>query len=336
LLKTATKVAAQMLPARAYRRLIKRRVLGLFYHVVSDERLPHVENLYPYKTPEMFEHDLRYLRQHFALLSEQDLRSVAKHDLPKRPMSIAVTFDDGFSECASVVRPILLKHAVPCFFFVTTNFLDNKSLFYRSKVSLCIDALTALDDSRGNSIARDLAELGAPHDWNRAELAQWLLSLGHTDEPRVDAACSLLGVDVASFLRTRRPYLTRDEVRRLAEDGFTVGAHSKTHARLGLLSEDELEEEIVGSSRIVMQLTGRDQVPFAFPHSSAGVERAVLQRILVAHDYIWPLFDGGLARRDEFIVNRLWADRPSRDGTRSDLARTIQRGYYDYLISLVP
>ena len=106
--------------------------------------------------------------------------------------------------------------------------------------------------------------------------------------------------------------------------------------RPGLLSEDELEEEIVGSSRIVMQLTGRDQVPFAFPHSSAGVERAVLQRILAAHDYIWPLFDGGLARRDEFIVNRLWADRPSGDGTRSDLARTIQRGYYDYLVSLVP
>ena len=62
----------------------------------------------------------------------------------------------------------------------------------------------------------------------------------------------------------------------------------------------------------------------------------MLQRILVAHDYIWPLFDGGLARKDEFIVNRLWADRPSRDGTRSDLARAIQRGYYDYLISLVP
>ena len=326
-----------MLPARAYRRLIKRRVLGLFYHVVSDERLPHVENLYPYKTPGMFERDLRYLRQHFVLLSEPDLRSGPKHDLPKRPMSIAVTFDDGFSECASIVRPILLKHAVPCFFFVTTDFLDNKTLHYRGKVSLCIDALTDLDDYRRKSIARDFVELGAPPpDWNPAGLAQWLLSLGHTDEPRVDAACALLGVDVASFLRTRQPYLTRDEVRRLAEDGFTVGAHSKTHATPGLLSEDELEEEIVGSSRIVMQLTGRDQVPFAFPHSSAGVERSVLKRILAAHDYIWPLFDGGLARRDEFIVNRLWADRPSGDGTRSDLARTIQRGYYDYLISLVP
>jgi peptidoglycan/xylan/chitin deacetylase (PgdA/CDA1 family) len=336
LLKTAAKVTARMLPARAYRRLIKRRVLGLFYHVVSDERLPHVENLYPYKTPGMFEYDLRYLKQHFVLLSEPDLRSTPKHDLPRRPMSIAVTFDDGFSECASIVRPILLKHAVPCFFFVTTNFLDNKTLHYRGKVSLCIDALTALDDYRGNRIARDLAELGAPPDWNRAGLAQWLLSLGHTDEPRVDAACSLLGVDVASFLRMRRPYLTRAEVRRLAEDGFTVGAHSKTHATPGLLSEDELEEEIVGSSRIVMQLTGRDRVPFAFPHSSAGVERAVLERILAAHEYIWPLFDGGLARRDEFIVNRLWADRPSGDGTRSDLARTIQRGYYDYLVSLVP
>ena len=336
MLKTAAKVAGRMLPARAYRRLIKRRVLGLFYHVVSDERLPHVENLYPYKTPGMFEYDLRYLRQHFVLLSEPDLRSGPRHDLPERPMSMAVTFDDGFSECASVVRPILLKHAVPCFFFVTTNFLDNKTLHYRGKVSLCIDALTALDDYRGKSIARDFAELGAPRDWNRAGLAHWLLSLGHIDEPRVDAACSLLGVDVASFLRTRRPYLTRAEVRRLAEDGFTVGAHSKTHATPGLLSEDELEEEIVGSSRIVMQLTGRDRVPFAFPHSSAGVERAVLERILAAHDYIWPLFDGGLARRDEFIVNRLWADRPSGDGTRSDLAGTIQRGYYDYLVSLVP
>jgi len=45
LLKTAAKVTARMLPARAYPLLIKRRVLGLFYHVVSDERLPHVEHL---------------------------------------------------------------------------------------------------------------------------------------------------------------------------------------------------------------------------------------------------------------------------------------------------
>jgi len=73
-------------------------VLGLFYHVVSDERLPHVENLYPYKTPAIFEHDLVYLKQHFVLLSETDFQVARKHELPPRPTSIAVTFDDGFSE----------------------------------------------------------------------------------------------------------------------------------------------------------------------------------------------------------------------------------------------
>ena len=336
MLKTPAKAVARVLPARAYRRLVRRRVLGLFYHVVSDERLPHVENLYPYKTPAIFEHDLVYLKQHFVLLSETDLQVARKHELPPRPTSIAVTFDDGFSECASVVRPLLLKHAVPCFFFVTTNFLDSKSLHYRGKVSLCIDALTAFDDDWGRMVAGDLAELGAPSGWDPGGLAQWLLSLGHADESRVDDVCSALGVDVASFLETRQPYLTRAELRRLVDDGFTVGAHSKSHATPGLLTEDELEEEIVGSSRVVMELTGRDQVPFAFPHSSAGVERAVLQRILAAHDYIWPLFDGGLARKEDFIVNRLWADRPSANGSGSDLARTIRRGYADYLVSLVP
>jgi hypothetical protein len=52
-------------------------------------------------------------------------------------------------------------------------------------------------------------------------------------EPQIDAACRVLGVDCDRYLAQQRPYLTTDEVKQLQAAGFTIGAHSVTHARLG-------------------------------------------------------------------------------------------------------
>lgn len=126
-------------PLRVHRQFFKRNVIGFCYHVVSDELLPHIPHLYPQKSTFEFEQDLLYLKRHFRLVSYQDLTDYFL-GIRRLPSNAAyISFDDGFAECYTADRPLLLKHRIPCIFFLTTDFIDNRHLCYRSKVSLCVD-----------------------------------------------------------------------------------------------------------------------------------------------------------------------------------------------------
>ena len=133
-------LAAQVLrplPLTALSRLIPRDPIGFYYHAVTERQLPHVRHLNTCKTPREFEQDLDFLTRNFAPISYDDLQSSPSSDRG-RPRAL-VTFDDGLRECYEVARPLLLKRGIPAIFFVTTDFLDNRRLFYKHKVSLCIE-----------------------------------------------------------------------------------------------------------------------------------------------------------------------------------------------------
>ena len=87
----------------------------------------------------MFERDLLFVREHCTPISFEQL---ASKDTPRG--SVLFTFDDGYRECFSVARPLLKKYEIPCMFFVTASFIDNQRIFYRHKVSLCIEEIAAL------------------------------------------------------------------------------------------------------------------------------------------------------------------------------------------------
>lgn len=62
------------------------------------------------------------------------------------------------------------------------------------------------------------------------------------------------------------PPNTADQLRDLAEQGVEIGAHTRTHADLGTITdEDQLFDEIVGSKRDLEQIIERPVRYFAFP-----------------------------------------------------------------------
>ncbi|RPI30378.1 MAG: hypothetical protein EHM70_14030, partial [Chloroflexota bacterium] len=136
---------AKKIPLPAYQALVRREVIGLCYHAVSAEAQPHLDHLIPHKTASMFEQDLLFLKEHFQLISYEELLAHRAGNLRLRPNSILLTFDDGYSECYSVVRPLLLKYEIPAIFFLITSCIDNREMYFRNKVSLCIDAVLKME-----------------------------------------------------------------------------------------------------------------------------------------------------------------------------------------------
>jgi peptidoglycan/xylan/chitin deacetylase (PgdA/CDA1 family) len=307
---------ARRVPLTISRNVIRRGVLGVNYHVVSDEHLPHIQHVLQYKSVASFEADVRFLTRHCDVISYDD----AVDPVSAQPggwveqkghgNSILLTFDDGYAECFSVVWPILRRHGLGCVFFVIADAVDNRFLVYPNKVSLCIDALLrASHDVAADRIDAMSALVGVELP-TVDRCVGWLRSLQIADTGIIDEVGGLLGLDWDQFLCTRRPYLTSDEIRQLVADGFTVGAHSRTHPYMKTLQDRAaVEEEIVESCRFVQRVTGQERVPFAFPFSADGLDRADLQDIVSRHDGIGLLFNTrGLERDRAFMVNRVAGD----------------------------
>lgn len=138
------------LPFTLLARRVPRDVIVLMYHAVGESPAPHLRNLYPYKTQAQFEEDLILLKREFVLPTWAEFfanKNMSR--LQERP-SVLITFDDGLSDCYRSVRPLLLKHRIPCLFFVTEAFVDNRTMFFRHKASLCIEGFHHLSSADRN------------------------------------------------------------------------------------------------------------------------------------------------------------------------------------------
>jgi peptidoglycan/xylan/chitin deacetylase (PgdA/CDA1 family) len=329
LVMRAAHAVCRLAPSAVLHRVMNVDVIVLMYHVVSDEIMPHVVHLYPYKTPAEFALDLDYLKANYHILSFQECENGYGRRGRWQPR-VLLTFDDGLSECYHIVRPILLELRIPCTFFVTTSFIDNQRLFYRHAVSLCIDRMrqTGLIGREAHQMLEGINSRCGCQLNTEEEFTRWIKGLRHADENTIESVCEILNVNPRNFLRERQPYLTTRQLEQLAADGFTLGGHGRQHAELAELGDPALiEGEIVESCEHVRRIAGTGRVPFAFPFTGRRVSRALLQDIVSRNAAVSFLFDtNGLAVDAPIVMNRIAADRPAEagaaHGTLPDLLRS--------------
>ncbi len=300
---------ARIIPLRLYPALVRRDVIAFFYHAVSDEPMEHVRHLYPVVPVGQFEAALCYLQTRGNLISFEQLHAHHTGGAPLPPRAVHLSFDDGFAECFTVVRPLLRKYDIPCTFFIATDWLDNRAMFYRNKASLAIQRFGESTNTERSEIFTTLhRRFGVTID--SASFIPWIKALRLPDEAAIDEVCRAQGIDIPAFLRQHQPYLTIPQIRQMHAEGFTIGAHTKTHRKLAALSDAEIESETTDSCRLVREITGQEIVPFSFPHSAFGLDRSLLAGIRARHPFIGLLFDTKGLRCDvDFIVNRVWAER---------------------------
>lgn len=70
------------------------------------------------------------------------------------------------------------------------------------------------------------------------------------------------------------PLMSNEQILELHREGFEIGAHSMTHAKLPELSQGALSREVFGSKKEVENLLGEDIISFAYPYGgvSEGVQ----------------------------------------------------------------
>jgi peptidoglycan/xylan/chitin deacetylase (PgdA/CDA1 family) len=325
---------SSVIPYHVYKALIRRDVLHFFYHTISEEPLAHIRHLYACKTPAEFEADLIYLKQHYSPISYQQLATYVEAKKPLPPRAAMLSFDDSLAESYTIARPLLLKHGIPCIFFISTGVVDNREMLYRHKVSLCIEKASRADREKRQAAFAELSHHFGLAISGMEGFTMWIKGLKEADRNVLETACQVLSADIPGYLERQRPYLTSEQMRGLNSDGFTLGAHGVRHVKFNLLDEAGMQEELVHSCQAVQEFSREERIPFAFPFSASGVDRQAFQRILNRNKQVGLTFDTqGIKKDAAFVFNRIWSDSPIPNVDGSDLRIRVRKAYEDVFLA---
>ncbi|MGA2823280.1 MAG: polysaccharide deacetylase family protein [Bacteroidales bacterium] len=185
-------------------RITGKRITFPFYHLVSDEDVPHVKHLYAVRTSKEFTHDLDFLLLHYKPIGIKDFLDSINNDRSLPGNSFLLSFDDGLREFHDVATPILRRKGIPAVCFLNSGFIDNADLFYRYKASLLIERLQDGNDLTGK---QKLLE-----NWFRKNHLPFapdyhgLLKISYANRNILDELALHVDVHFDEFLQKHRPY----------------------------------------------------------------------------------------------------------------------------------
>jgi peptidoglycan/xylan/chitin deacetylase (PgdA/CDA1 family) len=257
--------------ALSLRRAASAWVTVLTYHRVARREDPSVlDQGVVDVSPEQLARHLRFIKRWFDPIGIDQLCAFARGRgrLPRNPLM--VTFDDGYRDNHDVALPILVKHGVRAVFFLATDYIQRRKLYWWDRISLLVER------SRRPRLVMAYPEptsipLEGPEARRTAAVrVQRMVK----DRPGLDLGRFLDQVEQAADVR-----ISTDEERRLVEStvmtweqanalrraGMDVQSHTQTHRVLQTLDGRDLERELRGSRRALEDALGERVVGISYP-----------------------------------------------------------------------
>ncbi|MBN2892377.1 MAG: polysaccharide deacetylase family protein [Bacteroidales bacterium] len=264
-----------------------------FYHAVSDEVPIHLENLYPIKSVNEFVKDLDFLVKNYNVV---DFEKVKAHlngsNIIVKP-SFFLSFDDGLSEVYDIIAPILKQKGVPAAFFVNSDFVDNKDLFYRYKLSIILSQKNKLSD-----LENYLKSVGVFN----SSLEKTLNIQDKNVSDVLKIAAEFLNIDFYDYLKKYKPYMTINQLKELSDNGFVIGAHSKSHLLYEKIGVDEQLSQTIDSLNFIVENFNPLHKLFAFPFSDNGIKMEFFEKLFSENIVDFTFGTAGI-KKDSFAMN---------------------------------
>lgn len=210
----------------------------------------------------IFEAQASWLARNCNVLSEQDvLDAVGRRRWP-RGRNVVITFDDAYHEQFTVAWPILRQRSLPAIFFVATQSISERRVGWWDQIAWLLKE-TPQDrfvlDGTEYDVRADrgavFAKLMARMKLEKASSTSGLVE-------RLSAAC---GVALPSRQQQDEQLMTWSDLREVARQGATIGAHTHSHRVLATLSADEQEDELRTCRDILIGAIGQPVRSLAYP-----------------------------------------------------------------------
>lgn len=287
------------IPYPLWEKMAKTDLVVPYYHLASDEEVLHIKHLYKYKNTRQFQQDIDFLANRFTVISLNNLLRHLDSGTPIPQKALLLTFDDGLREIYDIVAPILLKRGISATFFVSSGFLDNKKLFFKHKASILADYFQHHQDP---IINRYMSHIFQKYGMKYNDIYQGILSITYSNCTMLDEAAELIGYDFKHYLQTEKPYLTSDQIQRLLNQGFTIGAHSIDHPNYAELSLEQQLFQTITSIEIIKNQFNLAYRAFSFPYSDYLLPQTLFTTLFSSGKMDISFGNQGL-RKDKYPAN---------------------------------
>ena len=244
----------------------------LTFHRIDEEgQRPHLDPATLSATPADFTRQMQYLVDRYHVVDFSTVLAAIRGQLTLPPRSVLITFDDANRDFAENSWPILQRFELPATLFVPTAFPDSPDRAFwwdRLHAAICRTEADLQFLSRlGIRIAR-----GNRYETYR-RLLLWVKAQPYAESCQViDEICRTCGSEPWTS-----PVLGWEQLRELARQGLTLGAHTRTHPLMNRLPVMEAVEEALGSLEDLRANIGNTPPVLAFP--GGEFSEAIVKRL---------------------------------------------------------
>ncbi len=196
---------------------------------------------------------------------DEGISHLQRRSLPARAM--AITFDDGYADNATVAMPILRRLGLPATFFVATGFLNGGRMWNDS----VIEAVRAAPGPELNlsSLGLDAYRIGSL-DERRSAISVILSRLKYLPgAKRQELADAIAASSPAAPVDLM---MTTEQLQAIAAAGMDIGAHTVTHPILLRIDEAAARREMADGRDTLAAIVRQAIRVFAYPNGRPGVD----------------------------------------------------------------
>ncbi|MBI1247229.1 polysaccharide deacetylase family protein [bacterium] len=227
-----------------------RGLLVLTYHRIGDSSQCEFDRGVYSADEATFTRQMEFVRSHFEVVGiDQVVRQPDSYW--RNRQAVLITFDDGYVDNFEVAFPVLKRLGMPALFFVTSGFLDQRSISWWDEIAWMMRqrypqmAADELDDEICQRIERYYELSGDQRESYLDRLSDEL----KTD--RYDAGSP--------------PWMTWEMLREMAKSDIRFGGHTVTHPILTRIQNNDWEFELAEGKRRLEEETGTEVQAFSYP-----------------------------------------------------------------------
>lgn len=238
-------------------KIVNQNIIFPFYHSINNIVPEHLQFLYPVRNEKTFEKDLDFLLKNYQPFHISELENILKLNTKKQYFHIS--FDDGLSDFYNFAYPILEKKGISATIFLNDYFIDNKDLFYKYKISIILSKISEKK--------------------RKEKLKKYFQEIKINEINQIDEIARKNNIDFDKYLKTKKPYLTSEQINELKNKGFTFGSHSKNHLKFSEISYENQIAQVVESIDFLMKKFQLEEKLFAFPFTDFGISKRFFEEI---------------------------------------------------------
>lgn len=246
----------------AVRRLRRRSLRILMYHHFSPDSARLLEQC-------------EHIRNYYQPVSLELLGVSLQTSKPLPYNSLVITVDDGYRDFYLYAYPVFRDCQIPVTVFLVSDFVDGK-------IWLWSDQLEYVFQHTSKNVV-SLQWMNGPSKHMNLDTSERRLRVSNqvfyalirvnNDErvQRMDELSKVLGVELPASLPPKLSPLSWVEIREMARNGVTFGAHTRTHPILSRLSDaDTLRDEIEGCKLRIEEELRQPALHFSYPNGKVA------------------------------------------------------------------